>query len=303
MIDSLSSLRKPVRASFRSASCTNSFQPQSCARTLKLWSNSFITFFVVSLLSTVSEKCARRDHPLRQRRRVGNVEVDRELLHVVPAGEEEDAPVVLPALEDGAVQLRLLQLPEPLDHPRELACSAPSSLASPSAAGSRRPSTAAAENCARQRRAAKNCGGGQRERRHKTPRPAPRRQRRRQRRRRRRRRQDPSTATPSAIGAAGASGPQHAAGMMSGAPSPPAPGPTVISNLRPARREAAHAEGGQQWTPGGGAVPGGRRRRRRGTGAGRGVGGRRRPRRPAQGGAVGGAPASARSRSLSCGRG
>ena len=28
--------------------------------------------------------------------------------------------------------------------------------------------------------------------------------------------------------------------MMSGAPSPPAPGPTVISNLRPARREAAH---------------------------------------------------------------
>ena len=59
--------------------------------------------------------------PLRQRRRVGNVEVDRELLHVVPAGEEEDAPVVLPALEDGAVQLRLLQLAEPLDHPRELA--------------------------------------------------------------------------------------------------------------------------------------------------------------------------------------
>jgi len=58
---------------------------------------------------------------LRQRHRVGDVEIDGELLDVVAVGEEQDAPVVLAALEDGRVQLQLLHLCEVLDGPRELA--------------------------------------------------------------------------------------------------------------------------------------------------------------------------------------
>ena len=84
----------------------------------------------------------------------------------------------------------------------------------------------------------------------------------------------------------------------------PGPGPraTGITHERGlVRREAAHAEGGQQRTAGGFAVLGGRRQRRRAQAR---AGGRRvrAARRPAQGGAVGGAPASARSRSLSAER-
>ena len=41
----------------------SSRKPQSWFFTLKLWSASFTTFFVVSMLSTVSEKYVSRDHP------------------------------------------------------------------------------------------------------------------------------------------------------------------------------------------------------------------------------------------------
>ena len=64
----------------------------------------------------------RLAHPaLGQLAGVCDVEVDGELLDVVAAREEQDPPVVLPALEHRRVQLLLLELRHALDRPAELA--------------------------------------------------------------------------------------------------------------------------------------------------------------------------------------